>query len=84
MNRGPGSYSETLLFKHDDICPKPKQKAMESGVFNQDALHGFTGYIVREQISVQLESKFNNFHTKECIWKYRLENGGHFVLVAIG
>ena len=24
-------------------------------------------------------SKFINFHSRKCIWKYRLENGGHFV-----
>ena len=23
--------------------------------------------------------KINTFHLRKCIWKYRLQNGGHFV-----
>ena len=28
-------------------------------------------------------SKYENFHPRRCIWKYRLRNGGHFVSASI-
>ena len=31
-----------------------------------------------EQTSVKIWSKFIYLHSRKCIWKYRLENGGHF------
>ena len=31
-----------------------------------------------EQNSVKLESKYKTFHSRKCIWKGRLRNGGHF------
>ena len=34
-----------------------------------------------EQTSVKYWSKFKTFHSRKCIWKYRLWNGGHFVKV---
>ena len=32
-----------------------------------------------EQTSVKFESKYKNFLSWKCIWKCRLQNGGHFV-----
>ena len=32
-----------------------------------------------EQTSVKFESKCKTFHSRKCIWKCRLRNGGHFV-----
>ena len=32
----------------------------------------------KEQTSVTFWSKHNNFHSRKCLWKYRLRNGGHF------
>ena len=29
--------------------------------------------------SVKFESKYKTFHSRKCIWKYRLRNVGHFV-----
>ena len=31
-----------------------------------------------EQTSVKLWSKYKTFHSRKCIWKYRLRNGVHF------
>ena len=33
----------------------------------------------KEQTSVKFQSKFNHFHSRKCVWKCRLRNGGHFV-----
>ena len=33
----------------------------------------------REQSSVKFKSKYKNFHSRKCIWKCRLRDGGHFV-----
>ena len=33
----------------------------------------------QEQTSMKFESKYKNFHSRKCIWNYRLRNGGHFV-----
>ena len=33
----------------------------------------------QEQISERYESEFYHFHSRKCIWKCRLRNGGHFV-----
>ena len=33
----------------------------------------------KEQTSVKSEAKFTHFHSRKCIWKHRLRNGGHFV-----
>ena len=33
----------------------------------------------KEQNSVKYHSKLEHFHSRKCIWKCRLENGGHFV-----
>ena len=30
-------------------------------------------------ISVKFQSKYKYFHSRKCIWKYLLRNGGHFV-----
>ena len=30
-----------------------------------------------EQTSMKFESKYRNFHSWKCIWKFRLRNGGH-------
>ena len=32
-----------------------------------------------EHISVKFWSKYNNFHWRKCIWRCRLEDGGHLV-----
>ena len=32
-----------------------------------------------EQFSVKFESKYCNFLSRKCFWKYCLRNGGHFV-----
>ena len=32
-----------------------------------------------EQTQVKMESKYNNFHSRRCIWKYRLQNAIHFI-----
>ena len=32
-----------------------------------------------EQIAMKFQSKYKTFHSRKCIWKYRLRNGGHFV-----
>ena len=32
-----------------------------------------------EQTSVKFESKYKTFHSRKCIWKDHLRNGGHFV-----
>ena len=32
-----------------------------------------------EQISVKIYSKYKTFHSRKCIRKHRLQNGGHFV-----
>ena len=32
-----------------------------------------------EQTSLKLLSKYKDFHSRKCIWIYRLRNGGHFV-----
>ena len=31
------------------------------------------------QTSVKFESKYKTFHSRKCVWKGRLRNGGHFV-----
>ena len=36
----------------------------------------------QEQTSVKFISKFIHFHSRKCIWKCRVENGGHFVLAS--
>ena len=36
-----------------------------------------------EQTSVISLSKFIHFYSSKCIWKYHLENGGHFVSASI-
>ena len=36
-----------------------------------------------EQNSVKSLSKFINFHSRKCIWKCRLRNGGHFVSASL-
>ena len=36
-----------------------------------------------EQTSVKSESKFIHFYSRKCIWKSRLENGGHFVTASM-
>ena len=28
---------------------------------------------------MEFKSKYKTFHSRKCIWKYRLQNGGHFV-----
>ena len=33
----------------------------------------------KEQTSVKFQSKYKTFHSRKCIWKYRLRIGGHFV-----
>ena len=33
----------------------------------------------QEQTSVNFYPKYKTFHSRKCIWKYRLRNGGHFV-----
>ena len=33
----------------------------------------------KEQTSVKFQSKYKNFHSWKCIWKYRIWNGGHLV-----
>ena len=33
----------------------------------------------KEHNSVKYQSKFEHFHSRKCIWKCRLENGGHLV-----
>ena len=33
----------------------------------------------KEQTSVKFYSKYQTFHSRKCIWKYRLRNGGRFV-----
>ena len=33
----------------------------------------------QEETSVKLRSKYKTFHSRKCIWKYHLWNGGHFV-----
>ena len=33
----------------------------------------------KEQTSVKFQSKSRTFHSQKCIWKYRMQNGGHFV-----
>ena len=35
-----------------------------------------------EQISVKFESKYNNFHSRKCISKCCLQNGGHLVSIS--
>ena len=41
-----------------------------------------------EQTSVKFYSKYKMFHSRKCVWKYRLQNGYHFVqgdeLTALG
>ena len=32
-----------------------------------------------EQTSVKCQLKYKNFHSRNCIWKYRLRSGGHFI-----
>ena len=32
-----------------------------------------------EQTSVKFQSKYKTFHSRKCIWKYRLPNGGHII-----
>ena len=34
----------------------------------------------KEQNSVKYQSKFEHFYSRNCIWKWHLENGGHSVL----
>ena len=36
-----------------------------------------------EQTSVKSYSEFTHFNSRKCIWKRRLENGGHFVSVSM-
>ena len=36
-------------------------------------------WTLKEQTSVKFELKFKYFHSGKCIWKCRLENGGHLV-----
>ena len=36
-----------------------------------------------EQNSMKFELMYNNFHSKNCILKHRLPNGGHFVQTAM-
>ena len=38
----------------------------------------------KEQTSVKFESKFKTFHSWQCVSKYRLRNGGHFVQKEMG
>ena len=33
----------------------------------------------QEQTSVKFKMKYKTFHSRKCIWKYRLRNGGHFL-----
>ena len=33
----------------------------------------------KEQTSMTISSKYKTFHSRKCIWKYRLRNGDHFV-----
>ena len=33
----------------------------------------------QEQTSVKFQSNYKTFHSRKCIWKYRLRNGGHIV-----
>ena len=35
------------------------------------------------QISVKFFTKLKHFYAGKYIWKYRLENGGHFVLASM-
>ena len=35
------------------------------------------------QTSVKSQAKFIHFHSRKCIWKYLLENVGHFVLASM-
>ena len=32
-----------------------------------------------QQTSVKFKSKYNTFHSRQCIWNNRLRNGGYFV-----
>ena len=34
----------------------------------------------QEQTSVKYKSKHNDYHSRKCMWKCRLQNGSHFVL----
>ena len=36
-----------------------------------------------EQTSVKMYSKLKHFHSTKCIWKYRLEYVGHFVVASM-
>ena len=36
-----------------------------------------------EQISVEVDTKYDNFHLWKCLWKYCLQNVGHIVLVSM-
>ena len=33
----------------------------------------------QEQTYLKFKSKCKTFHSRKCIWKYRLGNGGHFI-----
>ena len=32
----------------------------------------------KDQTSMEFKSMHSNFHSRKCIWKYRLQKGGHF------
>ena len=34
-----------------------------------------------EHISIKIEHKYNDFSYNNCIWKFHLQNGGHFVSI---
>ena len=38
----------------------------------------------QEQISVKFHSKYKIFHSRKCIWTYRLRDAGHFVQGEMG
>ena len=37
-----------------------------------------------KHISVKFKSEFYHFHSRKCVWKYHLRNGGHFVSASLG
>ena len=41
---------------------------------------GYYQFDPKEKTSVKFESKYNTFHSQKGIWKWRLWNGGHYVL----
>ena len=44
-----------------------------------EPMHTYCQLHPQEHTLVKLESKYKTFHSRKCIWKYRMRNGGHFV-----